>query len=166
MGTFPIRRLATIVLLTGAWCALWGEITAANALSGLAMAVLVTIPALAPSFAGGVRIVPLARFVFLVAVDLVASTFSVAKEVLTPTDHTHEAIVAVDMPEGTDPYVVLLVVVITVTPGTAVVDVDPDTGTFYLHLLHGAESAKTAAHVQELAKLAQRALPLPERSRA
>ena len=101
------------------------------------------------------------RFIGLVAVDLVVSTFTVAREILTPTDYTDEAIIAVPVPGETRSHLLMLIVAVTVTPGTAVVDTDPDTGTLYLHLLHADRSEQTTAHVTELAQLACRALPVP-----
>ena len=118
---------------------------------------------------GGIRLLPLARFVGLVAVDLVLATAAVAREILTPTDRTAEAIIAVDLPTDARAHQLLLIVAVTVTPGTAVVDADPDTGTLYLHVLHAERRDATEAHVRALAELACRALPVvaaPERSSA
>ena len=85
---------------------------------------------------------------------------SVALEVLTPTDRTDEAIVAVPLPTESRRHLLLLIVAVTVTPGTAVIDADPDTGTLYLHLLHSDRRDATVAHVEELAELACKALPV------
>jgi multisubunit Na+/H+ antiporter MnhE subunit len=54
----------------------------------------------------------------------------------------------------------MLVVAITVTPGTAVVDTDTDNGRFYLHLLHADKADAIVTHVQRLADLACRSLPV------
>jgi multicomponent Na+:H+ antiporter subunit E len=89
------------------------------------------------------------------------STFNVAYEVITPTDYTEEAIIGVDLPNNARAHMMLIAVAVTVTPGTAVIDVDPDTGRIYLHILHAERAEATARHVQELADLACRALPMP-----
>jgi multisubunit Na+/H+ antiporter MnhE subunit len=54
----------------------------------------------------------------------------------------------------------MLVVAITVTPGTAVIDSDVDTGRLYLHVLHAEKSDEIRRHVGKLADLACRALPV------
>jgi hypothetical protein len=54
----------------------------------------------------------------------------------------------------------MLVVAITVTPGTAVIDSDGDTGRLYLHVLHAEKSDEIRRHVRQLADLACRALPV------
>jgi multicomponent Na+:H+ antiporter subunit E len=154
-----IRRGVTIAALTFAWCALWGEVSAANLLSGVTLAIIVSAAGVGTPGRGRIRLRPLLRFAGLVMVDLVTSTISVAREVLTPTDRTDEAVIAVQAPADTRTHFLLLVVAVTLTPGTAVVDADPDTGTLYLHLLHADRRDATARHVRELADLACQALP-------
>ena len=154
-----VRRLLTLIALVLAWCALWGEVTLANLLAGVAIAVVLTALGIGSEGRGGVRLVPLARFVGLVMIDLVVSTVTVAKEILTPIDSTEEAIVAVGVPIETRRHLLLMIVAITLTPGTAVVDADADTGTLYLHLLHVDRRDAVTAHVRTLAELACLALP-------
>ena len=153
------RRLATMALLVVAWCALWGSVSAANVVSGAVVAVAATVFAGVDRDAGGLRPLPLLHFAWLVAVDLVESTVKVAWEILTPTDYTDEAIIAVDTRIEARAHFLLLVVAITVTPGTAVVDSDGDTGRLYLHVLHAEKASEIERHVQRLADLACRALP-------
>lgn len=155
-----VRRLLTLTLLVVAWCALWGEISVANVLSGALVAGAATMFAGVDRAAGGIRVVPLVQFVWLVTVDLVVSTLQVAWEILTPTDYTDEAIIAVDTRIDARSHFLMLVVAITVTPGTAVVDADVDTGRFYLHVLHAEKAPEIERHVQRLAELACRALPV------
>ena len=156
------RRLLTVALLVGAWCALWGDVSIANVLWGTIVAVAATVFSGVDRNAGGLHIVPLLHFVWLVAVDLVVSTVQVAWEILTPTDYTDEAIIAVDTSLGARPHFLMLVVAITVTPGTAVIDSDADTGRLYLHLLHADKADEIVRHVRQLADLACRALPVTQ----
>jgi multicomponent Na+:H+ antiporter subunit E len=156
------RRLLTVALLVMAWCALWGSVSAANILSGTLIAVAATIFSGVDRNTGGLHLVPLLHFVWLVGVDLVVSTASVAWEILTPTDYTDEAIIAVDTNVESRSHFLMLVVAITVTPGTAVIDSDGDTGRLYLHLLHAEKAPEIEQHVRHLAELACRALPVKE----
>ncbi|MGA7759514.1 MAG: Na+/H+ antiporter subunit E [Ilumatobacteraceae bacterium] len=154
------RRLVTLALLVAAWCALWGGISVANVLAGTVVAVAVTLAAGVQPGHGRIRVVPLVHFVWLVTLDLVSSMVSVAWEILTPTDYTDEAIIAVDTQVESRSHLLMLVVAITVTPGTAVVDTDTDNGRFYLHLLHADKADAIVTHVQRLADLACRSLPV------
>jgi multicomponent Na+:H+ antiporter subunit E len=154
------RRLLSLALLTLAWCALWGAVSAANVLAGLVVGTVVLVASGVQPGLGRIRILPLLQFVWLVAVDLVGSTIAVAWEVITPADDTDEAIIAVDTDLESRSHFLLLVVAITVTPGTAVVDTDGDTGRLYLHLLHAEKAEGITTHVQRIAELACRALPV------
>lgn len=158
-GQVTIRRLSAVVVVVATWCALWGRVSVANVASGLLVALALTLVGIGPGGAGRIRFVPLVRFAALVAVDLVRSTVDVAREVLTPTDRTNEAVIAVTTPVEARRHLALLVVAVTLTPGTAVVDADPDTGTLYLHLLHAERRDETEAHTRALAELACAALP-------
>ncbi len=159
---WSVRRLLTVVGLTLAWCALWGSISVANVASGLAVSFVALLLGVGGSGRGGVRIVPLLQFTWLVAVDLVGSTITVVREVLTPTDHTEEGIIAIPLPPGSSDHLLLLFVAITVTPGTAVVAADPERSILYLHVLHCDRRRFVVEHVHELADLAVRALPHPD----
>lgn len=158
------RRILTIAALTLAWCGMWQRVSVANVASGLVLAIAVLSIGVGTSGIGTVRIVPLIRLVSVVLVDLVKSTIDVAKEILTPNNTIKEAIVAVEIPAHAKQHFLLLIVAITLTPGTAVVDADPDTGTLYLHLLHYERTAEVKAHVYTLADLANQALPVSTRT--
>lgn len=155
-----LRRILVIVALTACWCGLWRTISVANIVSGLVLSTVIVASGVGTEGRGGVRLVPLMKLVWIVFVDLVTSTVDVAVEILTPTDRTEEAIIAVKVPEDCRNHLLLLSVAITLTPGTAVVDADPVTGTLYLHLLHIDRREATVAHVQELARLSCEALPV------
>ena len=157
----PTGRQALLVgLLVAAWCGLWGSLSVANVASGTVLAVgALVVTGSAP--AGVVRWRSLAHFAGLVALDLTRSTISVVREVLTPTDYTDEAVVAVPVTGAARSHLLLLTVAVTVTPGTAVVDTDADQAVLYLHLLHADRADETTRHVQRLARLACTALPGP-----
>lgn len=155
------RRILTVVALTVVWCALWGQFSVANIVSGALLAGLLDVTGVRTAGGGRIRVGPLLRFAGLVIYDLAASTAAVAKSIVIGTDRTDEAIVAVHLPVDAGRHVLLLVVAITLTPGTAVVDADADTGTVYLHLLQGSQAPSVTRHVQHLARLACQAFPVP-----
>ncbi len=158
------RRLTTIAVLTMVWCGLWGQVSTANLLAGFAIAVAITASGVGTAGSGRIRPWLLVRLAGVVSVDLVKSTINVATEIITPTDSTDESIIAVQVPAASRDHLLLLVIAVTVTPGTAVVDTDPETGTLYLHLLHAKRQAETVDHVHQLAELACAALPTNDRA--
>ena len=156
------RQVAAIAGLSAVWCGLWGSVSPANLLAGVLVAIGAYAAGFGPPTRRGIRLRPLGKLVWLVGVDLVKSTINVAVEVLTPTDRTTEAIVAVEIEPAGRAHFLCLVVAMTLTPGTAVIDADEDSGVLFLHLLHYRRHAETVAHVEELARLAADALsPAP-----
>lgn len=153
------RRVVTTAGLVLVWCGLWGSVSIANLASGLVLSVVVLAADRGPTARHVIRFRPLLRFAWLVLVDLARSTVNVAIEIATPNDGTEEVIVAVDLPATGSEHMLLLSASITLSPGTAVVDVDRSSGRYYIHLLHGRLSAETVAHAHKLAKLACEALP-------
>lgn len=159
------RGIATVVALVLAWCALWRDVSVANVASGIVVATVSVVLLGGDTGSGTVRVGPLLRFASLVAIDLVRSTANVVYEILTRADHTEEAIIAVDTGVEAMDHLLLLVVAITVTPGTAVVDTDRSAGRLYLHVLHARNAPQIVEHVTRLADLACSALPTtPTRS--
>jgi len=153
--------MVVIVALTISWCALWGALSVANVLSGL----IVSAAGVWMGSVGGgagLRPVPFAKLIGLIVKDLASSTYNVAQEVLTPTDYTDEGVIAVGLPPGSRNHTLLLCTAITLTPGTAVVELDRDRNVLYLHLLHLERRSEVEAHVERLATLANEALPHPD----
>lgn len=163
---FSIRHLLTVLALTAAWVGLWGSLSVANVLSGLIVAGAIVAAGFGTAGDGLVRPIPLARLMWRVLVDLTRSTIAVTKEVLTPTDHIEEGIIAVEMPPGWKRHQLLLTIAITITPGTAVVDADADNDILYLHTLYVGDRAETEALTKDLARLAEEALPPRNRTEA
>ena len=153
------RRAVTTAGLTLVWCGLWGSVSVANVLSGLALSIVVLATDRGSTSRHVIRFRPLLRFAWLVLVDLALSTISVAVEIVTAGDRTEEVIVAVDLPVTGSEHMLLLSASITLSPGTAVIDVDRRTGRYYIHLLHGNKRTATVAHAHKLAELACKALP-------
>lgn len=157
--TITVRKVSLIIALTLAWCGLWRTFSFANVLSGLVISAAVVMSGVSTPGTGAIRVVPLLKLGWLVFVDLVSSTKEVATEILTPTDYTDEGVIAVELDAECGDHLLLLAVAITLTPGTAVVEVDPNNTTLYLHLLHIDQRDETVAHVHHLARLACEALP-------
>lgn len=151
----------TLLLIAG-WCALWRDLSVANLISGTIVAIGVQLVLGRPVLGSRpARIKPVLRLVGLVLVDLARSTASVAYEIVTPTDHTQESIVAIAIRSEARHLMLPLTVMITLTPGTAVIETDPFAGNLYLHLLHHDRRQETVRHVERMADLLAAAFPAP-----
>lgn len=129
--------VALVVWLTLVWVGLWGSVTAANVLGGLAVA-LVLVLLLRPSPAGAAAVVSpaaLLRFGLRFAVDLVVSSVQVVRLALSPRVQLRQGIVSVQVPGASDTLLTVLADAISLTPGTLTVDVEPGSGTLYVHVL-------------------------------
>ena len=159
-----LRAHPSLVLwLTAVWVGLWGAVTPANVLGGLAVsAVLVAaLPLNEVESAGIVRPLGLLRFVAFFAKDLVEASAQVAVLVLRPRRELRQAIVAVDVRGESDRLLTLLANAISLTPGTLTLEVDRPRSILYVHALdvpegpHGVERLRAdILRVERLAVLA------------
>ena len=163
-----MTRVLRIVVLAAIWVGLWGQISVANVVFGLVIAVVVTVafPPLDHVNGNDVRLGRAAVFFVRFAVMLCRSTWSVVVEVVRPTLALEEAIVAVPL-RTDDPVIVTMVANgITLTPGTLTVDVgpDPEPGegrVLYVHALTLGDIDELIAGAHELEDLAIAAFPPP-----
>jgi multicomponent Na+:H+ antiporter subunit E len=133
------RRLVMVVVLTTVWVALWGDLTVANVIGGMAVAIgcLVVMPVAAPSGRGRLRPLAAASYLGYFAKELLVANVIVAVEVVTPGNRDNEGIVAMPVAPSCSPTVSMIVASsIGLTPGTVVVDVGEEPPTLYVHVLH------------------------------
>lgn len=157
---WAVRPMITMTALFLAWLALWGQATVGLVLLGLIVVVGVEMAAVGTAGIGKVRPIALLELIGVVVLDLIKATWTVTREIITPGDQTAEGIIAVELPTASREHFLLFTIAITVTPGTAVVDADPATGTMYIHMLYMDDWEATAEHLRRLADLADRAIPV------
>jgi multicomponent Na+:H+ antiporter subunit E len=134
-----IARATVLIWLSAAWVALWGDLSAANVISGLVAGLIVVaaVP-LRGRRQGRIRVRPLRllRFVAYFAIKLVEASIAVAWEVVTPQNwRLNEGIVAVRLRSASGPTLAVLANAISLTPGTIVVDVRARPPVLYVHVL-------------------------------
>jgi multicomponent Na+:H+ antiporter subunit E len=128
---------ALVAWLTLVWVGLWGSVTAANVLGGLALS-LVLVLVLRPAPAGAPAVVSpaaLLRFGLRFCADLVVSSVQVVRLALSPQVRLRQGIVSVRVPGASDTLLTVLADAISLTPGTLTVDVEPRSGTLHVHVL-------------------------------
>jgi multicomponent Na+:H+ antiporter subunit E len=124
------------VVVAVLWVALWGQVTVANVLGGLAVGAGITLAERRRRVARPMQVdaPPTHRAVFrpLAAVRLAADVVRrlvianarVAWEVITPTDHTAEGVVTLPLGRAPDQLVAVVAGAVTLTPGTLVLRAD------------------------------------------
>lgn len=153
-----MTRIVRVLLLTAMWIVLWSDISIANVLSGLLVAVAI-VAALGSGRPGRVvvRPVAVARFVLHFFVQLAVSTLVVARTVLTPRHRIRSGIIAVPLHGCSDAVATLIADAISLTPGTLTVEVRREPLTLYVHALDVRDITVLQREVRVLEMLAVKA---------
>jgi len=141
------------------WVALWGDVSAANLLSGLALGsiLMLVFPMRPRGVPGAFRPAAAIRFGGYFAWKLVEASAVVTWEVLTPTNRINEGIVAVPIRGVSDTLTTLVANAISLTPGTLTLEVRQEPTVLYVHVLHLDDIEAVRRGVQRLEVLAIRA---------
>jgi multicomponent Na+:H+ antiporter subunit E len=160
-----IPRLATLAWLLLVFLAIVGSLTWAAVVAGLVVAVgvrLVFLPDPPAEGVAAIRPLRAARFLLTFAVQLVVANLQVAWAVLAPRrSPTRPAIVAVAVVPASDTVMATLAGVVSLTPGTLIVDTRDEPPTFYVHVLQFRSSDATALGVLGMQRLLLRAFGPP-----
>ncbi|MFV0458666.1 MAG: Na+/H+ antiporter subunit E [Actinomycetales bacterium] len=125
---------AWVVLI---WVGLWGDLSVANVLAGLAVGVFVSLVAPLPPTVRRYRpsVIGYVRLTVVLFVALAKATWDVAVRVLSPHVRLSPGIVVVEAGLR-DPLVLSIAAnATTMTPGTITLDVVPDRGLLVVHAL-------------------------------
>jgi multicomponent Na+:H+ antiporter subunit E len=142
--TYQIRhQLPLLAWLVLVWILLWGTWSWANLISGVVVAVAVTVLLPLPPVVGGTRFRPAAvvRFLGHFVVDLVVSAAQVAWQTIRPGGIRHSAILLVQMRTDSDLLLTIVAESLTLVPGSLVIDMDRESRTLSMHILHVRDAA-------------------------
>lgn len=130
-----MKALFANIALAALWAAATGSLIPGNVLVGYALGFGILWwfkPLLGPTVYFGKLLAALGFAAFLVY-ELVLSNLRIAWDVVTPRAHRRPGIVAVPLDAKSDHEITLLSILVTLTPGTLVVDVSDDRGVMYVH---------------------------------
>jgi multicomponent Na+:H+ antiporter subunit E len=132
------HQLPLLAWLVLVWILLWGSWSWADLLSGIVVAVAVTVLLPLPAVVGGIRVRPLALLAFLghFFVDLAVSGAQVAWQALRPGGQRRSAIVRVQLRTDSDLLLTMIAQALSLVPGSLVLDLDRENRAISLHLLH------------------------------
>jgi multicomponent Na+:H+ antiporter subunit E len=119
------------------WILLWGTVSAANILSGLAIALIITLllPLPAVPIEGRVHPLSLLRLVLLIAWYLVVSSVQLAWLAIKPGPPPLSAVLRAHLAIKSDLVLALAVNIINLTPGTIVLEIDQVRRMIYVHVI-------------------------------
>jgi multicomponent Na+:H+ antiporter subunit E len=147
-------------VLVAIWVLLWGEVSIANVVSGILVAVLlsVVVPDRRPRRSTFVvRPVPAAHLAAYLLVQLVVSNWVLAREVLARRSRIRTGVVVVPLTGCSDELLTLITNFVTLTPGTAPVEVERDPPSMSVHVLHLHDVEEVRRDIWRLRDLTVRA---------
>ncbi|CAN5679833.1 Na+/H+ antiporter subunit E [soil metagenome] len=165
-----MRYLILNILMAFVWVFLFAEFT----LLGLLVGYVIGYAALAVSrpILGGeeyIRAVPgVFRLLIVFIYELAKANIELAREVLRPEPRLSSGFIAFEPPDLNPTETVLLANMISLTPGTLSVDVDPDAKTLFVHSVYADDPEALRRDFCRFAKLIHSArgqkLSMPEDS--
>lgn len=132
-----MSRLRRVALLVALWLLAWGEVSLANLVTGVVVACALLIGFPPDRRPGHVRIRPVGalRLGGYVVTQLVASNVVMTRETLRRRPSIHSGVLAHHLEEPSEEIVALMTSVLALSPGTMIVEVEPDSTTIYVHFL-------------------------------
>ncbi|MET0885493.1 MAG: Na+/H+ antiporter subunit E [Mycetocola sp.] len=143
-GGRRIGARSQIVLLCGLvvlWCLLWGQFTVLSVVSGVVLAVVISLLFYLPAIdlSGRINIWYTAVFFVRLLVDIARASLDVAWLVIDPRYKPSSAILAIALDTRSDLIMTWTAEAISLVPGSIVVDVDRQESVLYVHVINVAD---------------------------
>jgi multicomponent Na+:H+ antiporter subunit E len=135
-----VSSIAYGAVLAAIWVLLWGAWSAANVLSGAAIAAVLILLLVPRSRRGGglpiVRPMATVRLGAYLLRELVVSNLVLIREIVSPRSRIRTGVVAVPLTGCSDQLLTVLANFTALTPGTMPIEVARDPAVMYVHVLH------------------------------
>jgi multicomponent Na+:H+ antiporter subunit E len=150
-----LLRVWVLCWLTLVWMLLWGSVSAANALSGLAVALVITVLLPLPPVPIEGRLHPLSllRLVAQVTYYLVLSSVQVAWLAVKPGPPPRTAVLRAHLALKSDLVLALAVNVINLIPGTIVLEIDQTRRMIYVHVIDAGSDRSVSRFYHQVAEV-------------
>ncbi|MFG1812223.1 Na+/H+ antiporter subunit E [Kribbella sp. NPDC049174] len=136
-------QLPVLLWLTLVWVALWGDLSVANVLGGLAVALVVCLVFPLPPLRMHLHVRPLwlGWLVVQFLADVVAASAEVAWKTLQFHRQPRNAVIEVDLRTRSDFVLTIVAEMVSLVPGSLVVEARRSTHTLFLHVLDARDTA-------------------------
>jgi multicomponent Na+:H+ antiporter subunit E len=150
-----VLRAWVLCWLVLVWILLWGTVSVANILSGLAIALLITLLLPLPVVPVEGRIHPLSllRLIAVVAYELVLSSLQVAWLAIKPGPPPLTAVLRAHLAIKSDLVLALAVNIITLIPGSIVLEIDQVRRMIYVHVLDVGSDRAVQRFYRQIAQM-------------
>lgn len=147
------KALAAIALII-LWLLLWQDVSAGSVVLGAIIAIAVlALGSRADAKKGGAhRLRAIFSYLYHLLADLVASSFNIAWDVVTPTSRSTPRVVRVPLRLRSDTAITALASSITLTPGSLTIEVEEseEGAALLVHMLYSDDDASAIAEIQRL----------------
>jgi multicomponent Na+:H+ antiporter subunit E len=129
-------RIWILCWLVLVWILLWGSFSAANVLSGLAVALLITLllPLPPVPVEGKVHLLSLARLNITVVLSQTQSSWQIALLAIKPGKPPQSAVLRAHLAVKSDLVLALAVNIFNIIPGSIVLEIDQSRRMLYMHV--------------------------------
>jgi len=140
----PQLRMSIVTAVI--WVLLWGDLSLANLVSGFLLGLLITwvFPLPPIDFHGRFRLWPHTKLVAILLFDLVRSSFVVAAQAFHFGHTMRNAVVRVDLKTHSDLYLTLTSELVSLVPGSLVMEARRQESVVYLHVMDVRSDAAIA----------------------
>jgi multicomponent Na+:H+ antiporter subunit E len=148
-----LLRAWVLCWLTLVWMLLWGNVSAANVVSGLVVALVITLLLPLPQVPIEGRLHPLSLlwFVVLMAYYLVLSSVQVAWLAIRPGPPPQTAVLRAHLAIKSDLVLALAVNAINLIPGSIVLEIDQTRRMIYVHVIDVGSEASVQRFYRQIA---------------
>ena len=150
-----VLRLWVLCWLMLVWVLLWGKASPANIIGGFAVALVVTVllPLPAVPVEGKVHPLSLLRLILVVAYELVLSSLQVAWLAIKPGPPPRSAVLRAGLAIKSDLVLALAVNIITLIPGSMVLEIDQERRLIYVHVIDVGSETTVARFYRQVAQM-------------
>ena len=166
--TRPVAlRIAVLCWLMLVWILLWGRISVANVVGGLAVAlvIIVLLPLPVVPVQGRLHPLSLARLLVALLWWLVQSSLQVAWQAIKPGPPPRSAVLRARVAVKSDLVLALAVNAINLIPGTIVLEIDQTRRLLYVHVLDVGSDRAVERFYRQIAELERLLVAAFERDR-
>ena len=147
-STLARRRpqLRMSIMTAVIWVLLWGDLSLANLVSGFLLGLLITwvFPLPPIDFHGRFRLWPHTKLIAILLLDLVRSSFVVAAQAFHFGHTMRNAVVRVDLKTHSDLYLTLTSELVSLVPGSLVMEARRHESVLYVHVMDVRSDADIA----------------------
>ncbi|MEU9809079.1 Na+/H+ antiporter subunit E [Mycobacterium sp. NPDC050853] len=148
-------RAWIVVWLVLVWTMLWGNFSVANTITGLLVALVITVLMPMPRLPveGRLHVVSMIRLAFTVAWYMVLSSLQVAWLAIRPGPPPLSAVLRAQISVKSDLVMALLLNTLTIIPGSVVLEIDQERRLAYVHVLDVGSPKAVASFYAQLRQL-------------